>query len=99
MSYVSEKCGNVELMEFNDHHLYSEEDINEIERSFNALPNARQRIILTTEKDATRLDMHRNLLMQRNLPVYILPLRVEFIGEEPEEFDRVIKDWLLNFKR
>ena len=59
----------------------------------------RQCIILTTEKDATRLDIHRALLLQRNLPIYILPLRVEFNDEEPEAFDDVIKDWLLNFKR
>lgn len=99
MKYVSDKCANVELMEYNDHHPYSDSDIGEIERSFHDMKKDRQRIILTTEKDATRLDAHRQLLLQRNLPVYILPLRVEFIGEEPEAFDDVIKDWLLNFKR
>lgn len=99
MEYVESKVADVRLLEYNDHHLFSNFDIGNIELYFKQMPESSQRIILTTEKDAMRLDTHRELLQQLNLPIYILPVTVRFLGEEPDMFDRVIKDWLLNFKR
>jgi len=99
MEYVNAKCNDVRLLEFNDHHLFSNFDVGDIERYFREMPVDGQSLILTTEKDAMRLDIHRELLQRLNLPVYILPARVQFLGEQPEEFDQTIKDWLLNFKQ
>ncbi len=99
MEYVEDRCGNVTLLEYNDHHPFSNFDIGDIERHFNLLPGERQRIVLTTEKDAMRLDSHRELLRNLSLPIYILPVAVQFIGEDPEAFDHRIKEWLLTFKR
>lgn len=99
MEYVESKAGDVRLLEYNDHHPFSNFDIGDIERYFKQMPESQPRIILTTEKDAMRLDTHRELLQKLDLPLYILPVAVRFMGKEPDVFDRVIKDWLLNFKR
>ncbi len=99
MEYVESNAGDVSLLEYNDHHPFSNFDIGDIERYYNQMPDSLPRIILTTEKDAMRLDTHRELLQKLDLPIYILPVAVRFLGEEPERFDRVVKDWLLNFKR
>lgn len=99
MEYVESKAGRVQLLEYNDHHLFSNFDIGNIERYYKNMQEGNQRILLTTEKDAMRLDSHRELLLRLNLPIYILPVAVRFMGEEPTSFDEDVKDWLLNFKR
>jgi tetraacyldisaccharide 4'-kinase len=98
LEYVDSQCGDVRMLEYNDHHPFSNFDIGDIERHFKLLPEGRERIILTTEKDAMRLDSHRALLRQLGLPIYILPVAVQFIGEDSVTFDDTIKEWLLNFK-
>lgn len=99
MEYVTSQCDDVRLLEYNDHHPFSNFDIGDIERYFKLMPEGRERIILTTEKDALRLDSHRDLLRRLSLPIYILPVAVQFIGEDAEPFDHAVREWLLNFKR
>ncbi|HUR31832.1 MAG TPA: tetraacyldisaccharide 4'-kinase [Saprospiraceae bacterium] len=99
MEYLQSKCSEVRQLEFNDHHQFSDSDIQDIKRNLEDLPSGQQRIVLTTEKDAMRLDVYRELLQTLDLPLYLLPVRVVFHGETTELFDHEIKDWLLNFKR
>jgi tetraacyldisaccharide 4'-kinase len=99
LEYVSSLCGEVRMLEYNDHHPFSNFDIGDIERHFNLMPEGRDRIILTTEKDAMRLDAYRDLILKLNLPVYILPVAVSFIDHPEHSFDTAVKTWLLNFKR
>ena len=99
MEYVEDQCGAVHLLEYNDHHPFSTFDIRDIETHFKQLPGDRQCIVLTTEKDAMRLDSHRELLQSLSLPIYILPVAVKFLGDQPEAFSDAVKAWLLNFKR
>ena len=98
LEYVDGQSGEVRMLSFNDHHPFSNFDINDIAQHFKYMPEGRERIILTTEKDAMRLDTHRELLRQMDLPIYILPVAVEFIGDDPTSFDQAVKAWLLNFK-
>jgi hypothetical protein len=45
-----------------------------------------------------RLDLHRELLLRLNLPIYLLPVAVQFLGDPSDAFDNAVKTWLLNFK-
>ena len=99
LEYVESQCADVHMVAYNDHHPFSNFDVGDIERHFKAMPEGRERIIVTTEKDAMRLDSHRDLLRSLSLPIYILPVAVQFVDEDPEAFDRYIKEWLLNFKQ
>ena len=71
-------------LRFADHHEYTARDIDRIAEAFAALPAA-NKVIVTTEKDAMRL---RGLT--RNLPMYILPVKVAFHPEGDMVFDKVI---------
>ena len=96
LEYVEERSGEVRMLSYNDHHPFSMFDVEDINRHFQTMEG--EKIILTTEKDAIRLDRHREWLMKNNLPVYILPVAVEFLGDDKGAFDEAIKNWLLNFK-
>jgi tetraacyldisaccharide 4'-kinase len=99
MEYVAERAGDVHLLEYNDHHPFSSFDVGDIARHFKAFSEDRKPIILTTEKDAMRLDTHRAMLLELNLPIYILPVAVSFLDDNPAAFDEAVRAWLLNFKR
>ena len=98
LEHVDALCGDVQMLEYNDHHPFSNVDVGDIDRHFKLMPEGRERIILTTEKDAMRLDLHREMLLELSLPIYILPVAVQFVDEPQDAFDTAIKTWLLNFK-
>ncbi|HLF62490.1 MAG TPA: tetraacyldisaccharide 4'-kinase [Saprospiraceae bacterium] len=95
--YVYGRCGHVDLMQFGDHHIYQNEDLDIITSRFHYLPGD-YKMILTTEKDAVRLESFGPLITSRNLPIYLLPLEVVFLFQEGVRFDNHIRRFLLEFK-
>jgi len=53
-AYINRKAASVQTISFPDHHAFSEKDISRIVRKWNAIMSP-QKILLTTEKDAVRL--------------------------------------------
>lgn len=95
--YLEPKVKRLIPIEFEDHHHYSNFDIAQMKRLLESLPGDRKAVI-TTEKDAMRLEAHRDFLIRDNLPVFVLPIEVYFLFAEKHEFDQRIKDFLLEFK-
>lgn len=95
--YLREKIETVTILEYEDHHLFSAEDMLEVKGTFERL-TGEKKIILTTEKDAVRLEAHRQFILDNRLPVFALPVEVRFHFGEGPLFDQLIKDFLLNFK-
>lgn len=84
-------------LSFTDHHLFSVDEISQMTQLFDQLKND-QKFVLTTEKDAVRLEPHRQFLFEKRIPVFVLPVGVEFLDDDKERFDQFIQDYLLNFK-
>jgi tetraacyldisaccharide 4'-kinase len=80
---------------YDDHHIFSIDDWNEIVNKFNEL-DAQEKIILTTEKDAVRLEKFGELLMQ--VPLYVLPIRHKFLFEGHLAFNKAVLHFVENFK-
>ncbi len=76
---------------FPDHHRFTAEELRHIDSWREA--HAPEAAILTTEKDLTRLLLHRKLLTEWNWPLYVQPLRVEFLRDK-SEFDRLINSFV-----
>lgn len=95
--YVSSKVGFINIHSYEDHHDFKPHEISLIHRAMQELQGDKK-VVITTEKDSTRLDKHREFLQKHNIPIYILPIRVKFIEEEGQSFDNFVKDFLLNFK-
>lgn len=70
------------LMEFPDHHNFSEKDLSKIRE------NSKQRLIITTEKDYVRL--HDKLATEA---LYYLPIRTHFLSSG-SAFDQLIYQYL-----
>ncbi len=96
-SYLSSKVQNVRSLEFEDHHLFTNYDISRMERIFSTW-EVDNKIILTTEKDAARLELHKKYLEEHQLPIYIIPATVSFLEDDATRFNEDVKDFLLGFK-
>lgn len=97
VDYLEPRVRSIEVMEFEDHHFFSNYDTARMKALFDEI-NSSKKIILTTEKDAMRLELHRSYLLQNRLPVFALPVEVQFLFEQREVFDTHVKNFLLNFK-
>ncbi len=97
LSYLEEEVEDIHHMNYEDHHLFSDLDIEYIDTVYKNR-DSKRKLILTTEKDAMRLDLHRKKLSELNIPIYVLPMQVQFHDNDQERFDNDIKDFLLKFK-
>lgn len=97
LDFLKEKVRSVQSVEFADHHFFNDLDLIEIKRRFSGLPRISS-IILTTEKDAMRLELHQDFFEKNNLPVFVLPIEVGFHGEDEARFRAEVQQWLLDFR-
>jgi tetraacyldisaccharide 4'-kinase len=97
LKYLGAEAKSVQTLEYEDHHYFKEEELNDMLRRFERMPG-RDKIIVTTEKDATRLELHAEFLYKNNLPVYVLPIEVAFAGQDEVAFQEDVKSILLEFK-
>jgi tetraacyldisaccharide 4'-kinase len=98
VSWLAPKVKKITTMAFEDHRLFTNYDVAQAKTVFDGMASARKRIILTTEKDATRLELHKPYLIENQLYIYALPIKVAFHFDEGATFDADIKQSLLDFK-
>lgn len=94
--YIEERSATYLQLTYRDHHIFSIEDFKDIVREFEKLP-AENRVIVTTEKDAVRLEKFNTEIAQ--LPWYVLPVAPRFLFDEQASFDRLIVQFIEDFKR
>lgn len=92
--YIHDESKTYDALFYNDHHLFSIDDINEIKYRFDAILEG-EKIILTTGKDAVRLVRYKEQL--EDLPVYVIPISVNFLFGQSVEFNKLILDYPKTF--
>jgi tetraacyldisaccharide 4'-kinase len=95
--YLEERTASIRALEFEDHHYFTSSDVSQLKAIFDNM-EGENKLILTTEKDAVRLELCQEFLARERPPIFVLPLRVAFHFNEGPVFDQKIKDFLLDFK-
>ena len=95
---VKSYTSSVSLLEFGDHHDFGEKDLLLIEKQFNQL-KGNKRLIITTEKDATRLKNHPNLNETLKPYIYVLPIEIEFLQNQQYIFNQNIIGYVRTYSR
>jgi tetraacyldisaccharide 4'-kinase len=91
--YVRDKFTDVITEYFPDHYNYSMNDLNRISDLFNSISSSKK-IIITTEKDAMRL-MDKGIKSATDaLPIYYLPIEIDFIDSFKTLFNNQITDYV-----
>ncbi len=84
------------MLQYQDHHIFNIDDLKDIKKRFDDM-EARNKIILTTEKDAVRLAKFQDQMA--GLPLYVIPVRHHFLFGEGPKFDGLIIDFIETFKQ
>lgn len=92
--WLGERAGTYYELAYSDHHIFSIDDLNNIMRRFTGIPS-RNKIILTTEKDAVRLVKFQQEL--KGLPFYVVPIEPQFLFDDQPRFTDLIVKFITNF--
>lgn len=88
---------NIHPLTFNDHHAFTQRDIERINNEFAALPEPR--MVITTEKDAARLVDIEGLSEGVRHAIYALPVKISFMLDQGEMFDDSITGYVMKNSR
>lgn len=91
--HLRDKCNDLLVKLYPDHHSFSEGDINNIIRQYDGVLG-RNKILVTTEKDAKRLIDSPYFSAFDNLPLFYVPVEVRFHEESSKGFDQYILDYV-----
>ena len=96
--YIEKFASQMETLEFSDHHNYSEKDICKIFSKFEKI-NSEKKIIITTEKDTMRFKSLENLPEEFKKSLYYLPVKVKFLNDEGNLFNKKMINYVRENKR
>lgn len=96
--HLEKSYGETVLLNFPDHHNYTDSDLEKIHSSYINL-KSREKCIITTEKDAVRLREFTNIAQDLKSAFYYIPVAVGFPEDDRQEFDNLIIDYVRKNKR
>jgi tetraacyldisaccharide 4'-kinase len=96
--HLKTKCFELIVLDFPDHHKYSDKDIEKITATFDEIFSV-NKCIVTTEKDAMRLIKSELINLIKNYPVYYIPIENKFHKKEDGLLDEMIIEYVGKSKR
>lgn len=98
LAHLKQFSNQVIQFQYPDHHQFTEDNVKLLISAFELHP-AKEKMIITTEKDSKRLlgDNLKDLLL--NLPIFYLPIEIELASKDKFTFDKNILDYVASAKR
>lgn len=94
--HLKRKYNTFSKLQFSDHHDFTEKDIDLVIEKYNSLIG-KNKVIVTTEKDAMRLINSSYINKFDEIPVFTIPIKVKFHSEENGSFDEEILNYVKKF--
>lgn len=92
ITYLKEYASDVKHIQFADHHTFTLQDIANVRAQLDAIEGG-NKIVVTTEKDAMRLQGSDLQDIANTLPLYVLPIEVDF-KDKAQEFNETIINYV-----
>lgn len=92
--YIHEATKTYDALFYGDHHIYTLENLMEIEERLQYIHDD-HKMIVTTEKDAVRLIKFKDKVAK--LPFYVLPIAVQFLFDQEEVFKALVSNYPKQF--
>ncbi len=93
--HLKRKYNTISKLQFSDHHSFTEKDVDLVIEKYNDLIG-KNKIIVTTEKDAMRLINSSYINKFDDIPLFIIPIKVKFHKEEGNNFNDEILNYVKN---
>jgi tetraacyldisaccharide 4'-kinase len=97
-AWLGKQTTQLKVSEFPDHRNFSEADIHKMKTAFESM-SEKNNIIVTSEKDTMRLRSPQIQKLTENLPLYYVPISIEFSEDEREQFHQIIHRYVEENKR
>lgn len=94
--FLTAHVHSYDMIRYADHHIFSSVDLKDIKKQFEKL-SSDNKIILTTEKDATRLEKFAGELA--NYPIFVLPIKHHILFGEENQFLQNIVQFIDSFDK
>ena len=94
---IVRRFGKTTVMKYADHHNFTIIDFRNIEQQYNNI-NSDNKIIITTEKDATRIIRHSDTPQVVKENTYVLPIEVDFLDDK-SLFNKIVLDYVTKNSR
>ncbi len=91
--YLQSKTKALINIKFPDHHQFTSKDLHHVIEKFNTIASAKK-IILTTEKDAMRLIDSEFKELLKDLPVFYLPIEIQFNNYDQTAYNQQIINYV-----
>ncbi|MFD2553153.1 tetraacyldisaccharide 4'-kinase [Sphingobacterium tabacisoli] len=88
-SYLTDLGNVVHILQYPDHHNYTDKDFDKIADYYQSLPTT-NKIIITTEKDMQRVP---NSALQ-DIPLYYIPITLKSMDKQQDTFDHFIFNYI-----
>jgi len=98
LDYLNIYTKFIETLFFEDHHNFQNKDYNAINLKFEKI-NSVNKIILVTEKDASRLVSDQNVPESLKSNIFALPIRVKILQNQENLFIQKIKNYVVENSR
>lgn len=95
---LEQYTSNLETMTFPDHHNFTKDDMQLLSSRIDKIPE-KDKVIITTEKDASRLIQHPALDEKLKQILYSLPIEIEFLQDQQDNFNQNIIGYVRKNKR
>ncbi len=93
--YLADCTAAYEEMLYNDHHIFTIDDLKKIRQRFDEMAGD-YKVIITTEKDAVRL--HKFAEELAGLPLCVLPINPKFLFGEEDKFIALVRTFIDSYK-
>ena len=91
---LSKHVTMMKTIRFSDHHNFTDSELKKIDDTFANLPSDKKRLIITTEKDFTRLGNLSNIDYLCSIPI-----EVNILNDDKLKFDNLILDYCKQYKK
>ena len=96
--YIQRNFGGMVHLDFHDHHQFTNSDLEKIRLTWKGIRSP-LKYVITTEKDAVRLQEFTNIAEPFRSSFYYVPVRISFLNDERDKFDNLIVDYVRKNKR
>lgn len=94
--YLNTRVHAYDMLRFPDHHIFNSDDLAEIKRHYEKI-GSKNKLILTTEKDAVRLQKFEEQL--KDLPIYAIPIEHKFLFDAEDDFREELVGFISKFEK
>jgi len=94
--YIAQSTSHIIHHKYPDHHRFSLKNIAKLADDVKAC-TADKKLIITTEKDMQRLGEQELLPLTRELPIYTLPIGLEFLNNSGQQFNQLIHSYVRQY--